>query len=214
MATIETMTVHKALAELKMLDKRIPNEIQAGVFCEANKHSNEKIGGIPVKDYEKKIQGCYDKITALISRRNAIKRAVFASNATTKVQINGQEYSVAEAIEMKNHGINYKFLFTEKLRGCYNASMAEIKKMNGTELEERADQYVTALYGNKEGKNVSVDAEKTRQEFLANNSYELIDPINITEKIEEISAKTSAFMAEVDAVLSVSNALTEITIEY
>lgn len=214
MATIETMTVHKALAELKMLDKRIPNEIQAGVFCEANKHSNEKIGGISVKDYEKKIQGCYDKIAALISRRNAIKRAVFASNATTKVQINGQEYSVAEAIEMKNHGINYEFLFTEKLRGCYNASMAEIKRMNGTELEERADQYVTALYGNKEGKNVSVDAEKTRQEFLVNNSYELIDPINITEKIEEISAKTSAFMAEVDAALSVSNALTEITIEY
>ena len=34
------------------------------------------------------------------------------------------------------------------------------------------------------------------------------------EKLEELNRKMDAFMAEVDSALSVSNALTEITIEY
>ena len=43
--TTEKMTVHKALAELKVIGDRITNAISTGVFCRANKHSNEKING-------------------------------------------------------------------------------------------------------------------------------------------------------------------------
>ena len=38
----EKMTVHKALAELKLLDDRIKKAISGGIYCAANKHSNEK----------------------------------------------------------------------------------------------------------------------------------------------------------------------------
>lgn len=72
--TTESMTIHKALAELKLLDSRINKSIVEGVFCAANKHSNEKIGGIPIEDYEKIIQGSYDKADDLIKRQSAIKR--------------------------------------------------------------------------------------------------------------------------------------------
>lgn len=37
--TTETMSIHKALAELKILDGRIKKEIQNGSYCAANKHS-------------------------------------------------------------------------------------------------------------------------------------------------------------------------------
>lgn len=43
MATVEKMTIHKALCELKILDSRINNAISSARFCLANKHSNEKV---------------------------------------------------------------------------------------------------------------------------------------------------------------------------
>ena len=212
--TTEKLTIHKALAELKVLDDRIISTIGNAVYCIANKHSNEKIKGVPIAEYEKTIQGNYDKASDLINRRNAIKRAVVLSNATTKVTINGVEYTVAEAIEMKNHGVEFDQLLLQQLRTQYNKAQAEILKQNGDDLEKRAEQYVIGIYGSKEGKTNTDDFEKTKKDFITANSYELIDPIKILEKIEVLEDKIAKFTAEVDATLSTSNALTEIDISY
>lgn len=212
--TTETMTIHKALSELKILDGRIKKEIQSGSYCAANKHSNEKINGIPIEDFRKTVQGTYDKATDLINRRKAIKKAIVLSNAKTTVKIADTEYTVAEAIEMKNHGIEFEKLLLGTMDISYANAKLTVEKQNGKELEERADQYVTAIYGQKDGKTNSADIEKVRKDFLEANSYEIIDPINIPEKSEELRNKIDSFMAEVDSALSVSNALTEITIEY
>lgn len=212
--TRETMTTHKALAELKILDGRIKKEIQSGSYCAANKHSNVKINGIQIEDFKKAAQGTYDKVSDLINRRKAIKKAVVLSNAKTTVKIADAEYTVAEAIEMKNHGIEFEALLINAMDSQYRQAQAEVNRQNGNNLEERADQYVTAIYGQKEGKTNSADIEKVRKDFLEANSYEIIDPINIPEKVDTLRQKIDAFMAEVDSALSVSNALTEITIEY
>lgn len=214
MATVETMTIHKALAELKILDGRIKKEIQNGSYCAANKHSNEKINGIPIENFKKAVQGTYDKVTDLINRRKAIKKAVVLSNAKTTVKIADVEYTVAEAIEMKNHGIEFESMLINIMDNQYKAAQATVNLQNGDGLEQRADQYVTAIYGQKEGKTNSADIDKVRKDFLEANSYEVIDPINVPEKLEELRKKIDTFMAEVDSALSVSNALTEITIEY
>lgn len=210
----ETMTVHKALAELKLLDSRIKKAIKEGVYCVANKHSNDKIGGVPLDGYIKIMQGGYDKATDLINRRKAIKRAVVLSNAVTKVSIAGDEYTVAEAIEMKNHGVEFDKLLMNTMNIQYRNAQMQIKQENGKDLEQRAEQYVTAIYGQKEGKTNTADIEKVKADFLKSNQYELVDPLHVLDKIEGLEKKINDFMAEVDSALSVSNALTEITIEY
>lgn len=210
----ETMTVHKALAELKLLDSRIEKAIAEGVYCVANKHSNNKIGGVPLDDYIKIMQGGYDKATDLINRRKAIKRAVVLSNAVTKVSVAGDEYTVAEAIEMKNHGVEFDKLLMNTMNIQYRNAQMQIKQENGKDLEQRAEQYVTAIYGQKEGKTNTADIEKVKADFLKSNQYELADPLRVLDKIEDLEKKINDFMAEVDSALSVSNALTEITIEY
>lgn len=210
----ETMTVHKALAEKKLLDARINKAISEGVFCAANKHSNEKINGISIVDYEKIIQGSYDKADDLIRRQSAINRAITLSNAETKIKISDKEYTVAEAIWMKNHGIEKLQALVIAMQKQYRQAQADINRQNGEDLEARADQYVTAIYGQKDGKTNSADIEKVRTDFLASNTYELLDPVHILEKIEELEKKICDFTAEVDSALSCSNALTEITIEY
>ena len=143
--TTEKMTVHKALAELKIIDDRIISAINDGTYCIANKHSNDKIKGVSVEEYKGVMQGYYDKAIDLIKRRNAIKRAVVLSNATTKLSVNGEEYTRAEAIEMKNHGVEFDEMMLEALKKQYNKAQAEILKQNGDDLEKRADEYVIGL---------------------------------------------------------------------
>lgn len=211
--TKEKMTVHKALAELKILRDRIPNTIDSGTYCIENKHSNEKIKGVSVESYKATMQGNYDKATHLIQRYNAIKRAVSYSNSITKVLIIGDEYTVAEAIFMNNHGVELYEMLLEELRNQYRKAQTKIAK-NNEGLQEKAESYVIGIYGSKEGKVNTDDFEKAQKDFMAAHEYELVDPINILEKIENLEEKISAFKAEVDAVLSESNATTTIEIEY
>ena len=210
----EKMTVHKALAELKIIDNRITNAINEGVFCIANKHSNNKIKGISIEEYEQTIQGNYDKVVDLIKRRNAIKRAVVLSNAITKVNINNIEYTVAEAIDMKNHGIEFDDMLHSELKNQYQKAQSVILHYNGDDLEKRAEAYVIGIYGSKEGKTNTDDFEKTKKDFIQSQTYELIDPIKISDKINSLEESISSFRAEVDAALSVSNAITTIEVEY
>ena len=212
--TFEKMTVHKALSELKIIDDRIYKAIDEAVFCVANKHSNEKIRGIPIKEFTEQMSNGYDKSNDLIKRRDAIKRAVMKSNASTNVEVGGVEYTVAEAIEMKNHGVELLQYLLANMRDQYKEAQAEVMKNNGKDLDTRAEQYVVGIYGSKDGRVDTDDFKKAKQDFIKSNSYELVDPIHVKEKIEMLEDKISTFISDVDSALSVSNALTTVEISY
>ena len=212
--TFEKMTVHKALSELKIIDDRIYKTIDEAVFCVANKHSNEKIRGIPIKEFTEQMSNGYDKSNDLIKRRDAIKRAVMKSNASTNVEVGGVEYTVAEAIEMKNHGVELLQYLLANMRDQYKEAQAEVMKNNGKDLDTRAEQYVVGIYGSKDGRVDTDDFKKAKQDFIKSNSYELVDPIHVKEKIEMLEDKISTFISDVDSALSVSNALTTVEISY
>lgn len=209
----EIMTVHRALAELKTMDKRIETAIADGVYCIPNKHSNVKIKGVTVEEYKGVIQGHYDKVVDLIARRKAIKKAVVLSNAKTTVDIDGVTYTVAEAIEMKNQGILFEMQLYEKLKKQYLLAQAQIVKQNEN-LDEKAEQYVIGLCGANEGKTKSEEHDNTMKKYIEQHTYELVDPIHILDRMNELDEKITKFQADVDAVLSVSNAVTTIEIEY
>lgn len=212
--TQEKMTVHRALAELKILGDRINSAISTGIYCKANKHSNEKINGVSVDEFRKQIQASYDRADDLIKRKNAIKRAVVLSNAITKVKVGNDEYTVAEAIEMKNSGMKYKKELKNTINEQYIHAIQITEKENGDILTQKAENYVFGLYGSKEGKTSVDEVENTKKQFILNNAFDLIDPIKVREKIEALEKEISEFESEIDAALSCSNSLTEITIVY
>ena len=212
--TTEKMTIHKALAELKIIDDRITKAIGGGTFCIANKHSNNKIRGVVVKEFEESMRADYNKASDLISRRNAIKRGVVLANAITTVKVGEAEYTVAEAIEMKNHGVEFKEALYATMLNQYQKAQAEILKNNGDSLNEKAESYVIGIYGNREGKTDTEDFKKAKQDFIDSNSYELVDPLKIKEKLDSLEREISEFKADIDSTLSTSNALTEIEISY
>ena len=212
--TTETMTIHEALAELKVIGNRINKEINSAKFVTTNKHSNTKIDGKSIADYSNNVKSQYQRITDLIKRRTAIKRAVVLSNATTKVTINDMEMTVAEAIEYKNSGIEYKFNLLDSFTTNYNASISMIKSSNGEKLEERANDYVQKLYGNKDGSVDNTVIESAKKNYIESNTLDLIDPIGAEKIISELNDEIDSFTSKVDAALSISNAITTIEISY
>lgn len=216
--TTETMTIHKALAELKTMDARITKAIHETPYVLAVKHSAEKINGMTVDNFKDKMRSGYQKATNLIARRDAMKRAVVLSNAATKVKIGDNEYTVAEAIEMKNHGMEFKSDLLRQMNSAYTAAQNELVRNGGEALEKKAEQYVLAVIAAqpKDSKmSVDSDAMKTlRQTYIDNNTYDLVDPMNIAKVMEKLDAEINEFNAEVDAALSCSNALTVIEFEY
>ena len=79
------MTIHHALAELKLVDNQIIKLTNDITFVIANKHSNTKIGGMTKEEYKKEVKSKYDRLRALIKRHRAIKAAILESNATTTI---------------------------------------------------------------------------------------------------------------------------------
>lgn len=216
--TNEKMTIHKALAELKIIDARINSAIAEGSYVVANKHSNEKIGGKTINEYKEHMKASHQKVCDLIARRNAIKRAVVLSNANTKVKVGNEEFTVAEAIEMKNHGMEFKSNFLRSIAYQNQVAQNELNRNSGEAIEKRAEQYVlSVIQAQPKDAKMSVDSEAMkalRKDYINNNTYDLIDPLNVNKLVEELTNEINEFNTEVDAALSVSNALTVIEIEY
>ena len=209
----EKMTVHKALAELKTLDDRINSEITGSVFVRANRHNNMKIFGKTIPDFMADTESSYQSVKALINRRNAMKRAVVLSNAITKVNIGGVEYTVAEAIEMNNHGMENLVDLHNCLREQYSSVKRMVESENGDKLVKACENYIQATFGTKEKIN-NPDIEMAQKVYMTNNTYDIVTGLDIEEVIKELTDRIDAFKAEVDSALSVSNALTVIEFDY
>ena len=211
--TSETMTVHKALSELKIIDDRINKAIHNASFIACKKHGANNAGGIEPEALAEQIKSAYQRAVDLIERRNAIKRALVRSNAETVVKIAGREYTVAEAIDMKQHGMDGWNDLYDRLSDQYAAVTTAAANENAR-IESRADDYIKSLFGSSDMTKASEEAANARSVFVRNQTVELLDPLDIAVKRVEIEDMISKFGAEVDAALSVSNALTEITVEY
>lgn len=216
--TIEKMTIHNALAELKTLDARIEKAIRETPYVLAAKHSAEKINGMSIADFKTQIKSCYQKATDLIARRDAMKRAVVLSNANTKITIGGNEYTVAEAIEMKNHGIEFKERLLNAMIYAYNDAQNDLSRNSGDSLERKAEQYVLAvIQAQPKDSKMTVDSDamqSLRKTYIENNTYDLIDPLGVANVIKSLEDEINKFNTEIDAALSCSNALTVIEFEY
>lgn len=214
MSTTETMSIHKALCELKVIGDRIEKTMGKVPFVLANEHANRKIQGIPIEEFIAQIKSAHQSTVDLIARREAIKCAVVKSNAVTKVTVAGKEYTVAEAIEMKNHGMDFIRMLKSKLSSELDRAKRLAEMANGQNLENRADGYIKNLYGTTDMKNLTEEANAARKTFIEQHTTELVDPLKAADMVTALENQFYDFMSEVDAALSCSNSLTEIVVTY
>lgn len=210
MTEYKKLSIHRALTELKMLNHRIEaatNEVSAVL---ANRKSNSKINGVEIQEYEKQMQSSYDKVVSLIDYRNRIKSLVVESNAKTKVTVGKEEMTVAEAIERKQ-SIQFEKKLLEVMQQQYRSAINMVAKENDA-LHAKLETYLINILGNKD-KQSPEEVKLHTETFMKRNEYELIDPMNVKNKIEALNSRIEEFESEVDAVLSESNATTFIEVQ-
>lgn len=203
------ITIHRALAELKLLDKKIMKQVlDSTPFCVAKKKDEKQIEGLTLTEYNSKVKGNFDSIIALIARREQIKSKIMYSNAITKVNVAGEEMTVAEAIERKNT-IEYKKKLLNRLRSDLQMALDEIEDGNII-LLDKLESFLEATLGDNPS---SKEIETVSEMFKEKNELKLYNPINIEKKIEKLEEEIEDFLMEVDFVLSESNSKTTIEID-
>lgn len=201
------MSIHRALAELKLLDKRIIKSIgESPSYCFAKKKDDKTIGGDTLEKYGKKVEGTLDSIISLIERREQIKSKIMYSNTITEVTVAGEGMTVAEAIERKN-SVGYKKQLLERLKRDLYLANNQIEDEN-SELPDRLESFLRATLGDNPS---AKEIEAVSRMFMEKNELTLYDPIKIEKKINNLEKEIDEFLMEVDFVLSESNS--RVTIE-
>lgn len=199
------MSITQALSELKLLDKRLEGALE-GVSWATVK---TKTKAVDVDEFVKKAKSQMQSYNDLLSRRQAIKSAVVLKNALTRVKVGSWEGSVAEAIEYKR-SVSYKrsLLETMKNQLTQARSMFEVDQQ---QVQRRLD----VLLSSELGKDVRTNPETITSlttSFLETNKVELVDPLNLAEKIKVLEEEIDSFETNVDWVLSESNGKTLIEV--
>jgi hypothetical protein len=203
---MDKMTIHRALCELKLIDAKIEKAIAqvnpSGIYQKGRRIN----GSIPEEDFKTLAQSTYDSAIALMARKTVIKSAIVQSNGKTTVKIGERTMTVADAITAKAI-IKFKKAFIANLTSRHRAQVAALNT-NNSMVMQNAQKLLEGAMGKDNTKVTKEDVEAILKPFMDNNEFHLFDPLKIEEKIKVLEKEVGDFEADVDAVLSESNAVT------
>ena|SRR5690348_11193788 len=203
---MEKVTIHRALSELKLIGAKIEKGIE-DILPSGIVQKDKLVNGVYQKEqFEKDAKEKFQSVTDLIDRRNRIKSAIVQANGVTKVKVAEKEMTIADAINLKAV-IGFKKTLIATLKKKHNASKANLEK-NNAQIEANALQLAQVALGKQGIKIGDNDAQAVIDPYLKANKWELVDPIGVEKKIEELEKQLGDFESEVDAVLSEINAVT------
>ena len=208
------MTMHQVLAELKVLDSRINKALNVGLIASYKGEPTEEEKEASINT----MKSAYDSVTHLIANKKALEIARAHSNDTTIVKVGNKEYTVSEAIKRK-HTINYEKMLLQQMVDQLNRSKRDVDNKNA-EVERSKQNYALRAYEaaktEADGNDLSLKLQKIAEleaKFVKENSYSILDPLKLEEKIVKLEKEISDFEVNVDAALSVSNAVTSVTVQ-
>ena len=201
----QQISITQALAELKLLDKRINKALDNVTWADIKTKSYP----VDTEKFAKTVRAQYQSFTDLVKRRDTIKRAVVKANASTRVKVGAWEGTVAEAIEYKT-SIHYKRLLLNTMREQLLTAKQRFK-----EQQEAVDGRLEKLLHSELGKDVKTSPETITaltNSFRENNKVELVDPLDLSERTRELEEEIESFETNVDWVLSETNGKTLIEV--
>jgi len=208
------MTMHQVLAELKVLDSRINKALNVGLIASYKGEPTEEEKEASINT----MKSAYDSVTHLIANKKALEIARAHSNDTTIVKVGNKEYTVSEAIKRK-HTINYEKMLLQQMVDQLNRTKRDVDNKNA-EVERSKQNYALRSYEatktEADSNDLSLKLQKIAEleaKFVKENSYSILDPLKLEEKIVKLEKEISDFEVNVDAALSVSNAVTSVTVQ-
>ena len=200
-------SIARSLVELKTIDGRINKIIENGVFITyKTKYKNTRY---TEEDFRRSAISDYQSIADLINRRDKIKNAIVLSNATTLVEVAGEKMTVSQAIEYKNT-IAYQTAMLAKMKQQRQMVVVEVD-MHRQRVQNKVDENVRIICG-KDAKPDAGTLKMVMDGIMANDPVDVYDPLNLDKVIEGMERNIEDFTANVDFVLSESNAITMIEV--
>lgn len=201
------MTIHRALGEIKLYDKKIVDLLDKD-FVLASKKRIGKVHGIDVEKYKEEMKANLQSLRALMRNRQILKSAIAKSNETTVVTIGGETMTVLDAIERKNF-MNMRMSVVNTLKAQFNRADREVRAYEDN-LQANLENYIKNTTKELNNKDL---IDSLTESYKNLNEVVMIDPNNLRTVIEEMTKENDQFNTEVDYVLSESNSNTFIEVD-
>ena len=218
------ITVHRALARIKTTEKRlldISDEVvkdacQDKILIDIYSNKNKVCRSTAKSEEETKkaIQSTWDKFNSLFDELVKLKRAITLSNAgvdTDKydtlntIKVCGENYIIAELIVLKTV-IGFKKNFLVTMRAHYSHTITRFNNMQ-EDVNNALNRMLESNLGGDTKKLDKSVVDTISKQYLEMNAYTLVDPLNLSKKIEKMEQEIDTWETEADAAFSEANAL-------
>lgn len=204
------MTIHRALAELKLIDARIEKgigEIEPTGIQVKGKLVN---GAHDRESFENEAKSKFQSVTDLIERKLKIKSAIVKANAETMITVAGKSMTIADAINYKQI-VGVRRMLANTLLNKHKSKETTMEH-NNAKIESNALQLAGAALQKDNVKIGDNDAVAITKPYIEANEFHLVDPLGVRSKADKIIEEVEKFEVEIDATLSEINATTFIEI--
>ncbi len=213
---MEKMLVTQALDERDLLVKKISSKIKSADFIAAIRHNEERVfnGQFTRKEFEERAASQFQQIKDLVARYERIDAAIINSNANTFVEVADRKYSIAAAIALRSRLkgtstiTDFDSLLIQKMQQAYNDAI-HIVDVQNQRVQTSAESMRNSILG-KDSKVKDDSPLDVVDVYVKENSFELIDPLSLKQKMESLMESRSALLRELDTAIKVSNATTMI----
>ena len=202
-----SLTITRALVELKTLNSRINKIVDYTTFIMYKTKS--KNCHYAEDDFKQSVTSEFQSFNDLVARRDKIKNAIMMSNMTTMVEIAGKKMTVAQAVEFKTT-IGYKTLLLETLIKQRQQVTIDTET-HKQKVQAKIDDNVRIICG-KDSKPDANVIQTVSDGIAKGDPIDVFDPLNLDAVIKTLEKEIEDFSANVDYVLSESNALTKIEV--
>lgn len=213
----EKMLITQALDERDLLVKRINDKIEKASFTDTKKHNEDKVydARVEEKDFAKDAESSYQQINDLIIRFQKVDAAIVKSNAETEFETSYGKFTVAGAIALRSRlkglgGYGSDADFEGNLRRKMNQEYQrrlEIAEAKNKSLASTAEDMRLSILG-KDSKVKDDKPLEVVETYVKENTTEVVDPLDVSKKIDALKEKQDTLLTELDTQIKVSNATT------
>ncbi|MBO4669685.1 MAG: hypothetical protein J5648_06960 [Lachnospiraceae bacterium] len=217
----EKLLVTQALDERDLLVKKIGDKIAKASFTDVKKHNETKVMDARTEEetFRKDVESAYQQIMDLIKRFRKLDAAIVASNANTIIHTTFGDYTVAGAIALRSRmrgsgsyyeASDFEGILLDKMKSEVNNRLLAVDSKN-KQLEATAESMRLSILG-KETKTKDDKPLAVVATYVSENTAELVDPLDVRRKVDEIQERRTKLLSELDTQIKVSNATTFVEI--
>lgn len=214
------ITIHRALSQLKTTQARIEDKFEKDIYVSSTIGKTNMAEGRPVDAVKREILANFDSMQQLLKNYQTLKLAIIRSNSgiteeSTNIKtgmVEGMELTVAESIAIQKYVLPLESQFVRRLENQLNNAKRTIE-MTNSQANTEITSVLEAL-SNKDSKNLDPSQVNTITEAYQQNKFrQLVDPLDLADKIRKLRDKLDALSVGVDAFLSESNAISHINVD-